>query len=52
MLLGTVDGANTTWANMVWTSAAALLAACFSLPGGVLRAIGGVICLTSTARTR
>jgi NNP family nitrate/nitrite transporter-like MFS transporter len=30
---------------------AALLAACFSLPGGVLRAVGG-ICPTSTARTR
>jgi NNP family nitrate/nitrite transporter-like MFS transporter len=29
---------------------AALLAACFSLPGGVLRAIGGC-CRTSTART-
>ncbi len=30
---------------------AALLAACFSLPGGVLRAIGGMFCLTSTAPT-
>jgi NNP family nitrate/nitrite transporter-like MFS transporter len=34
-----------------WTSAtAALLAACFSLPGGVLRAVGGWLS-TSTART-
>ena len=33
---------STTSASTAWTSAsAALLAACFSLPGGVLRAVGG-----------